>query len=122
MAEQQMSLIEELQNPPRLDNGTLDEAKLIDVMRMAGFALSTMIGVASKATTPLAEPIDANTPPPLDERLLLWFIGADAPSAAHCWTTGIISSHRPGFVFRGDGYSPIEWFTHWQPMPCSPHS
>ncbi|WP_441235682.1 hypothetical protein [Bradyrhizobium sp. 930_D9_N1_4] len=119
MANEPMSLIEELQNPPRVDGGRLDESKTIDVMKTAAFALSTMIGVAAKASAQ-CEPIDANTPPPLDERLLLWFIGADAPKAAQCWTTGIISSHRPGFVFRGDGYSPVEWFTHWVEMPPAP--
>jgi hypothetical protein len=47
MAEQKMSLIEELQNPPRVDGGALDEPKVIDLMRVAADALSTMIGVAA---------------------------------------------------------------------------
>ena len=49
MAEQEMTLIEQLENPPRLDGGHLDEDKAIDLMRTAAFALSTMIGVASRA-------------------------------------------------------------------------
>jgi hypothetical protein len=46
-----MSLIEELQNPPRLDGGRLDEDRVIELMRTAALALSTMIGVAAKAAT-----------------------------------------------------------------------
>lgn len=49
MAEEKMSLIEELQNPPRLDDGRLDESRTIDLMRVAADALSTMIGAAAKA-------------------------------------------------------------------------
>ena len=49
MAEEKMSLIEELQNPPRVDGGRLDENRVIDLMRTAADALSTMIGVAAKA-------------------------------------------------------------------------
>ena len=49
MAEQEMTLIEQLQNPPRIEGGHLDEDKVVDLMRIAAFALSTMIGVASKA-------------------------------------------------------------------------
>lgn len=49
MAEQKMTLIEQLQNPPYIEGGHLDEDKVIDLMRTAAFALSTMIGVASKA-------------------------------------------------------------------------
>ena len=48
MAEEKMTLIEQLQNPPRVDGGGLDEDKVIDLMRAAAEALSTMIGVASK--------------------------------------------------------------------------
>jgi hypothetical protein len=47
MAEEKMSLIEELQNPPRVEGGGLDEDKAIDLMRTAADALSTMIGVAA---------------------------------------------------------------------------
>jgi hypothetical protein len=49
MAEKKMSLIEELQNPPRTEDGRLDESRVIDIMRVAATALSTMIGVAAKA-------------------------------------------------------------------------
>ena len=49
MAKEKMSLIEQLQNPPRIAGGYLDEDKVVDLMRTAAFALSTMIGVASKA-------------------------------------------------------------------------
>ena len=49
MAEEKMSLIEELENPPRLDDGRLNEDRVIDLMRAASVALSTMIGVAAKA-------------------------------------------------------------------------
>ncbi len=52
MAEEKMSLIEELQNPPRVEGGHLDEDKVIDLMRTAADALSTMIGVASKLAAP----------------------------------------------------------------------
>ena len=52
MAEEKMSLIEELQNPPRIKGGGLDEDKVIDLMRVAADALSTMIGVASKLAIP----------------------------------------------------------------------
>lgn len=52
MAEDKMTLIEELQNPPRVDSGALDEPKVIDLMRTAADALSTMIGVASKLAAP----------------------------------------------------------------------
>lgn len=52
MAEEKMSLIEELQNPPRMDGGALDESKVIDLMRTAADAISTMIGVASKLAAP----------------------------------------------------------------------
>lgn len=52
MAEEKMSLIEQLQNPPRGDGGHLDEDKTVDLMRTAAFALSTMIRVASKAAAP----------------------------------------------------------------------
>ena len=48
MAEQQITLIEQLENPPRIEGGHLDEDKVVDLMRVAAFALSTMIGVASK--------------------------------------------------------------------------
>ena len=50
MAEQKMSLIEELQNPPRTNDGRLDDDRVIDLMRTAANALSTMIGVAAKAS------------------------------------------------------------------------
>ena len=49
MAEQEMTLIEQLQNPPYIEGGHLDEDKVVDLMRTAAFALSTMIGVAAKA-------------------------------------------------------------------------
>jgi hypothetical protein len=49
MSEQKMTLIEQLQNPPRIEGGHLDEDKVVDLMRTAAFALSTMIGVASKS-------------------------------------------------------------------------
>lgn len=42
MAEEKMTLIEQLQNPPRVDGGDLDEDKVVDLMRAAAFALSTM--------------------------------------------------------------------------------
>lgn len=45
MAEEKMSLIEELQNPPRVDGGTLDESRVIDLMKTAAFALSTQMGI-----------------------------------------------------------------------------
>jgi hypothetical protein len=48
MADKTMSLIEQLQNPPRIMGGHLDEDKVVDLMRTAAFALSTMIGVAAK--------------------------------------------------------------------------
>lgn len=47
MADEKMSLIEELQNPPRVDGGGLDEPRVVDLMRVAASALSTMIGVAA---------------------------------------------------------------------------
>lgn len=47
MAEEKMSLIEELQNPPRTEGGRLDEDRVVDLMRVAAGALSTMIGVAA---------------------------------------------------------------------------
>lgn len=49
MADQEMTLIEQLENPPYLEGGRLDQDKVIDLMRTAAFALSTMIGVAAKA-------------------------------------------------------------------------
>lgn len=52
MSDQPMSLIEQLENPPRLQDGALDQDKVIDLMRAAAFALSTMIGVAAKASAP----------------------------------------------------------------------
>jgi hypothetical protein len=42
MAEEKMTLIEQLQNPPRVDGGDLDEDKVVDLMRAAAFALSTV--------------------------------------------------------------------------------
>ena len=57
MAKEKMSLIEQLQNPPRIAGGYLDEDKVVDLMRTAAFALSTMIGVASKATARAKEAI-----------------------------------------------------------------
>jgi hypothetical protein len=53
MAEEKMTLIEQLENPPRVEGGGLDEDKVVDLMRTAAFALSTMIGVASKNAAPL---------------------------------------------------------------------
>lgn len=50
MPDEKMSLIEELQNPPRLQNGRLDEGRVIDLMRIAASSLSTMIGVAARAS------------------------------------------------------------------------
>ena len=58
MAEEKMSLIEELQNPPRAEGGALDEPKVIDLMKTAAFALSTQIGVASKAAAELGRSHD----------------------------------------------------------------
>lgn len=55
MPEEKMSLIDELLNPPRKQNGKLDEDRVIDLMRTAGNALSTMIGVASKLAAHNAE-------------------------------------------------------------------
>jgi len=52
MADEKMTLIEQLQNPPRVDGGRLDEDKCTDLMRAAAVALSTMIGVASKLAAP----------------------------------------------------------------------
>lgn len=53
----EMTLIEQLQNPPYIDGGYLDPDKTVDLMRTAAFALSTMIGVASKAAArPAQEP------------------------------------------------------------------
>lgn len=50
MSDQKMSLIEQLDNPPRIAGGHLDEDQVVDLMRIAALALSTMIGVAAKAT------------------------------------------------------------------------
>lgn len=60
MAAKKMSLIEELQNPPRIDGGHLDENRVVDLMRTAALALSTMIGVAAKAARGC--PQDATAP------------------------------------------------------------
>lgn len=60
MAEERMSLIEELQNPPRVDGGGLDEPKVITLMRTAADALSTMIGVAAKTARTPQESESAN--------------------------------------------------------------
>jgi hypothetical protein len=67
-----------------------------------------------------AQPIDANTPPPLERRLLLWFVGRDAPKAAHCWTIGTVSAHQTGEVWIDGDYRPIEWFSHWRELPPHP--
>ena len=50
MAEEKMSLIEQLMNPPRTQEGRLDEDKVIDLMREAASAL-------------LKRPATPNTPP-----------------------------------------------------------
>jgi hypothetical protein len=67
---------------------------------------------------PKRRPIDANSPLPVEKRLLLWFIGRNAPKAAHCWTIGTISAHQVGEVWTDGDYKPIEWFSHW--MELSP--
>lgn len=48
MAEQQMSIIEELRNPQRVEGGALDEARVVMVMEAGADMLNTMIGVACK--------------------------------------------------------------------------
>jgi len=50
-----MSLIDELQNPPRTDDGHLDEDRVVDLMRVAADALSTMIGVAASLSNGIRE-------------------------------------------------------------------
>jgi hypothetical protein len=55
MAEEKMSLIDELQNPPRTDDGHLDEDRVVDLMRVAADALSTMIGVAASLSNGIRE-------------------------------------------------------------------
>lgn len=66
------------------------------------------------------EPIDANTPPPLDRPVLLWFVGRNAPKAAHACAIGSVSSHQPGEVWIDGDYRPVEWFSHWQQLPAGP--
>jgi len=62
---------------------------------------------------------------PLDEPLLLWFVGRiRAPKWAHACCIGTISSYKPGKVWDGAAcdYRPIEWFSHWMPLPKGPSS
>ncbi len=39
MAEEKMTLIEQLENPPRTEGGWLDEDKVVDLMRTAALGL-----------------------------------------------------------------------------------
>jgi hypothetical protein len=57
---------------------------------------------------------------PLDKPVLLWFVGRNAPEAAHSCEIGSISSYQPGMVWTDGDYRPIEWFSHWQPLPDGP--
>lgn len=68
------------------------------------------------------QPIDANTPPPLDRPILLWFVGNNAPKVAHACAIAHVSSYEVGKVWDGAAgdYRPIEWFSHWQPLPAGP--
>lgn len=64
--------------------------------------------------------IDDTTP--RDTWLLLWFIGNNAPPAARMVTLGQISEYEPGFVWVGDTYRKMEWFSHWMPCPKGPEN
>lgn len=57
---------------------------------------------------------------PVDKPVMLWFIGNNAPKAAHACAIGAISSHEPGFVWIDGNYRPIEWFSHWRLLPAGP--
>jgi hypothetical protein len=59
---------------------------------------------------------------PINKWILLWFVGDDAPEAAQMPVLGQISSHAPGMVWDGHIYRPMEWFSHWAPLPEKPHS
>lgn len=65
------------------------------------------------------ETFSGNTP--IGKWILLWFIGNNAPKAAHSCTIGQISAHEPGKVWDGQGYRPVEWFSHWMPLPAPPN-
>lgn len=62
--------------------------------------------------------LDKDTP--LQARVLLWFVGNNAPRAAHTWVIGEVSAHEPGKIWDGQRYRPSEWFTHWMPLPEPP--
>lgn len=66
------------------------------------------------------QPIDANTPPPVDKPVLLWFIGLNAPKAAPACAIGSVSSNQHGEVWIDGDYRPIEWFSHWRLLPDGP--
>lgn len=57
---------------------------------------------------------------PINKRIMLWFIGNNAPKVAHTWVIGEVSSHKPGYVWIDGDYRPIEWFSHWRPLPSAP--
>lgn len=69
MTDQPMSLIEELENPPRLQDGRLDEGRVIDLMRTAAQAYSTMIGVAAKAAQGIRGVAQRQPEPSLEKEL-----------------------------------------------------
>lgn len=57
---------------------------------------------------------------PIGRRILLWFVGNNAPRVAHCQIIGTISALEEGKVWDGETYRPIEWFSFWQHLPGPP--
>lgn len=120
MTEEKMSLIEELQNPPRVEDGHLDEDKTVDLMRSAAFALSTMSGVAAKAGG--ANPWQSIETAPVGKRLLFWWRPINNNIHAEACVTGSLPYPPTGQWWNEQigKYQDIWHLTHWMELPWKP--
>lgn len=57
---------------------------------------------------------------PINKWILLWFVGKNAPELAQAPIIGVVSDYEPGQVWDGHSYRPVEWFSHWAPLPEKP--
>lgn len=61
---------------------------------------------------------------PQGEWVLFWWIGApDKKKESSGWVLGMLGQLRgEDGVWDGERHRPIEWFTHWRPLPPAPRS
>lgn len=56
--------------------------------------------------------------PEYQQNVLLWLVTVDPKNSG--WVLGQRSSHEEGKFWDGERYRPMQWITHWKPLPAAP--